>query len=550
MPPNKLFFGFFFILMLGQTLLGQDEVPASLRMSEEYKIPANTAFNRVISADEDYVYILRESYAAVSKRLTSVIVETYDVKTLKLKRASDIALKYQKKLRVFHDIFEINDKFYFITSYFNSAKNKNFLFAQRLNVKFEPEEALILIGEIDSRNESKIGDFHFEQSRDSSKVVVYHDLPTKRSEQQESKLSVYNDNFELLWDKKIFFPVESKLFDLIKFSVDNNGNGYLLGKRYFEKAKDKVKGLPNFEYVLEVYSEKGESKQRYQLKDRVKFISDLTFEVSKKGEIICTGFYTNRLVASRLNTFNDEAESIEGIVYFKIDIEKQVIEEKKFTAFDLDFITLNSSERQRRKAERRQSDNNEFNDPQLYSYSFRDVILRSDGGAVIIAEQYYETRFNSNFDNGFNPAFQNNTFREVIEYNYNDVIVVNINPDGSIRWANAVPKYQSSTQLGELKYFSFANANIQDRIYILFNEDRRVFESDSNSIFNSRGLKNQALALAEINKTGELNIFMLGAFDTIQSLVLPTQTTQIGKKALLIYGEVRNYFRVGTVSLD
>mgnify|MGYP000014266518 CR=1 FL=1 len=549
---RRLFYFLFSLLFLHLSLAAQTEVPASLTISEEYKIPKNTYFKRVISADQGYVHILRGSYS-MSKRLTSVIVESYDIETLKLKRATDIPLKYQKRLRIFHDIFEVNDKFYLITSYFNSAKNKNFLFAQKLNNRFEPDEDLILIGEIDSRSESKIGDFQFDYSRDSSKVIVYHDIPTKRSDQEEFKFSIYNDNFDLLWDKEITFPFESKLYSLIKFAVDNDGNGYLLGKHYFDKIRNKVKGLPNYEYILEVYSNSGENKERYQLMDKQKFISDLTFEVNRGNEIICTGFYTNRLNASRQNVRDNNRESIEGIVYFKIDNNAQKIEEKKFSAFDLDFITLNQSERQRRRSERRQNDDIEDNDPALYSYYFRDIILRSDGGVVIIAEQYFETVYNSNFNNGFDVGFNtfnNGIYREVIEYNYNDIIVVNVNPDGSIRWANAVPKYQSTLQPEVTRYYSFSNANIRDKIYMLFNEDGNVFESQAGFSLNGRALKNKALALAELDKTGELSIYKLGDFETMQTLILPTETRQIAKNELLIYGESKNYFRIGTVLLQ
>ena len=344
----------------------------------------------------------------------------------------------------------------------------------------------------------------------------------------------------MLWDRKIKLPYESKLYTSIKFEVDNNGNAYLLGKRFFEKERDLVKKRPNYEYILEAYTEKGEKVDRYQLNDKLKLITDLTFEVNNKNEIICTGFYTNK--TNSVRGFGS-TESIQGIVFFNVNNNEKRVEEKTFSKFDLDFITINETERARRVAQKQDNDNNASNDPALYSYDFRDVILRSDGGAVIIAEQFYVEEINRSVNN-FNRGFNNQTFQNTSIYNYNEVIVVNIRPDGSIQWANSVPKYQSSTNVNSRRYLSFQNANIGDKIYLIFNEERNVLEG-ANSLFKNQN----ALAMAELDKSGTLSIYMIGDNDDLQSIIIPTLTKQISRKELLIYGVDRNKFRIGRITL-
>ena len=533
-----LVFGFLLLAWQSQ-VVAQLDAPSELAMSEAYRIPKNSVIDRIISTEGNTAYFLRKNFN-LSGLVASITIESFDVKSLRLKKAIEVDLKYQKKLRVFHDVFNVNDKFYLITSFFNSGKDKNFLFAQKLDDSFEPDKDLILIGEIDSRNEVQIGDFQFEHSRDSSKVIIYHDIPTKRSEAQQAKISIYNDDFDLLWDKKIKFPYESKLYNSIKFDVDKNGNAYLLGKRFFEKERDLVKKRPNFEYILEAYTEKGEKIDRYQLNDKLKLITDLTFEVNNKNEIICTGFYTNK--TSSVGGFGS-TESIQGIVFFKVNNNEKIVEEKTFSKFDLDFITLNETERARRVAQRQDNDNIQSNDPALYSYDFRDVILRSDGGAVIIAEQFFVEEINRTVNN-FNRGFNNQTFQNTSIYNYNEVIVVNIRPDGSIQWANSVPKYQSATSVNARRFLSFKNANIGDKIYLIFNEERKVLEG-ANTLFKNQN----ALAMAELDKSGTLSIYMVGDNDDLQSIIIPTLTKQISRKELLIYGVDRNKFRIGRITL-
>ena len=510
-----------------------------LTMSQEYKIPKNSAVDRIISSTKNNVYFLRRNYN-LSGLVSSITIENYDVEKLLLKKAIAIDLKYQKKLRVFHDVINVNGKFFLITSYFNNAKNKNYLFAQELSSSFEPSDDLILIGEIDSRNESLIGDFQFKHSRDSSKVIIYHDLPTKRSESQQTKISIYDDKLELLWDRKIKLPYESRLYRNIKFEVDNQGNAYLLGKRFFKREKDIVDDRPNFEFILEAYTEKGEKVDRYQLKDKLKIITDMTFEVNNRSEIICTGFYTTK--TKSFGGFRS-SESIQGIVFFKVNNIDKIVEEKTFSKFDLDFITLNETERAKRQAQSREVDNNTRNDPALYSYDFRDVILRSDGGAVIIAEQFYVEELNR-LPNNFNSGFSNQTFQPRSINNYNEIIVVNIRPDGSIQWANSVPKYQSAATDFSERFVSFANANIGSKIYLIFNEERSVLEESSTNFKNQN-----ALAMAELDKSGELSIYMIGHNDDLKSTIVPTLSKQISKNELLIYGLDRNKFRIGRVML-
>ncbi len=535
----QLLIGSFLLLVAQTQITAQSNPPAKVAMSEAFKVPRNSVVDRLISTVGNTAYFLRRNYN-LNALVSSITIESYDVNTLRLKKAINIDLKYRKKLRVFHDVFKVNDKFYLITSFFNSGKDKNYLFAQKLDKLFEPDEDLILIGEIDSRNEIQIGDFEIQHSRDSSKVMIYQDIPTKRSESQQAKVSIYNDNLELLWDRKIKLPYESKLFNNIKFEVDNKGNAYLLGKRFFEKEKDVVKKRPNFEYILEAYTEKGDKVDRYQLNDKLKLITDMTFEVNNKNEIICTGFYTNKTNA--VGAFG-YSESIQGIVYFKVDNNEKLVEEKTFTKFDLDFITLNATERAKRVAQRRNSDNLASNDPALYSYDFRDVILRSDGGVVIIAEQFFVEEVNRSVNN-FNQGFSNQTFSNSNIYNYNEVIIVNIRPDGSIQWANSVPKYQSSITENGRRFLSFANANIGDKIYLIFNEERSILEG-SNSFFKNQN----ALAMAELNKSGELSIYMIGDNDQLQSTIIPTLTKQIARNTLLIYGIDKGRFRIGRVDL-
>ena len=103
---------FGFLLLAWQTqVVAQLDAPAELAMSEAYRIPKNSVVDRIISTDGGTAYFLRRNYN-LGGLVVSITIESFDVKTLRLKKAIEVDLKYQKKLRVFHDVFNVNNKFY------------------------------------------------------------------------------------------------------------------------------------------------------------------------------------------------------------------------------------------------------------------------------------------------------------------------------------------------------------------------------------------------------------------------------------------------------
>ena len=116
------------------------------------------------------------------------------------------------------------------------------------------------------------------------------------------------------------------------------------------------------------------------------------------------------------------------------------------------------TEKKKEKAKIAEERNDNRRSAELYNYSLDELILRSDGGAVLVAEQFYvqEERYNDNpfgyggFGYGYYPynpysySRYRNNYQTDYYYNYNDIIVVNIRPTGEIEWASRIPKKQEN----------------------------------------------------------------------------------------------------------
>ncbi|RME12050.1 MAG: hypothetical protein D6816_01385 [Bacteroidetes bacterium] len=191
--------------------------------------------------------------------------------------------------------------------------------------------------------------------------------------------------------------------------------------------------------------------------------------------------------------------------------------------------------------------------PELYNYSLDRLILRSDGGAVLVAEQFYierETYYRDYYPTyGYYPyGYYNSYYRNSRDidylYNYNDIIVVNIRPDGDLQWTARIPKWQETRNDGGY-YSSYAMSIVRDKLYFLFNDDARNFDPKrkGDRIYKYTG-NNEMMVLAEMNLQGDVQTYPVISSDGGVTL-RPKMCKQTGLRELLLFGEAKRGFRLG-----
>ncbi|MBK8845571.1 MAG: hypothetical protein IPO27_03005 [Bacteroidetes bacterium] len=136
-------------------------------------------------------------------------------------------------------------------------------------------------------------------------------------------------------------------------------------------------------------------------------------------------------------------------------------------------------------------------------FTIDKIILRNDGGALLIAENFFKEEFQY-YD------YFTQTFQHRFEYHYDNVAIVSINKDGSIDWARKVKKEQNSTNDGGV-YLSYATANSFGKIMIYYNRD---------------WVRNNEVIGATINNIGELaDTDVFRGIDKV--LILPRESKQV-----------------------
>ncbi|MEP7264780.1 MAG: hypothetical protein ABI772_09785, partial [Bacteroidota bacterium] len=99
----------------------------------------------------------------------------------------------------------------------------------------------------------------------------------------------------------------------------------------------------------------------------------------------------------------------------------------------------------------------------LYSYPIRKLILRSDGGAVVVAEAAYYSEY-SYYD------YFTQSFTRRIEYHFDNVVIMSIHTNGTIDWSSVLRKSQETLDDGGA-LSSFATVLQSNRIDLIYNKD-------------------------------------------------------------------------------
>jgi len=288
-------------------------------------------------------------------------------------------------------------------------------------------------------------------------------------------------------------------------------------------------------FVISYPKEGGESKKvKFDLGNG-KFITDMTMYVMKGGDLVCSGLFSEK------GTY-----SVKGTFYFRKKHKTGEIYSLNTKEFDFDFRSELLSNRGKKKTKKAEKKNDKRKEAELFQYSLKDFVRRSDGGAVLVAEQFY-VRTTTSQTPGINGI---NDQRIDYHYTYGDIIVVNINPDGSIAWANHIPKRQVTTNdNGYFSSYSFAVKG--GAIYIMFNDNPKNFgqKLTGSKIPRFNGRRSEA-ALVVIKSDGSQKKYKMFNNKELGTLMRPKVYKQVGNDELIICTEWRRNIKLGRVKFD
>lgn len=310
-------------------------------------------------------------------------------------------------------------------------------------------------------------------------------------------------------------PYKDKYVDVSNYCVDENGKVFMLANVTKEKSERERK-KPRYSYNLISYDPRTSKLHELPITLDNRYISDISFGIMPKGNIVISGFFSN-----------ESYDGVAGIFYLSVDKEKDEILLKGSKDFSSEFLSEFMSEKRAKKRR------------ELFKYKIDHLIAQTDGGLYMIAEQYYVVVVTQ-----CNPKGGCTT---TYNYYYNDIIVANINIDASVEWIRKIPKAQLS--VNDFGYFSSYSLVLSNqKLNFIFNDHPKNLEDAKRKRLKNGISRKMVTVLASIDAAG--NVTKTAMFSAKQERIYtrPKIALQLDPNHSLFYAIKKKKYKFGIIN--
>ena len=481
-------------------------------------------------SDGNDFYVVKTS---ARRNADFILLEKYSTGNVSVEKSITIPfpVRNEKKFK-FEDIFVVGGNAWVFFSCKDELKKEQVLYAQRITA-MTPDSALIEVDRASYTNNRQIRGFQFVESKTTNELLIVHHFPFEKYNNEKFSWKLYDGQMKLHWAKDIELPYKDQVFTVTGYLIDSSLNVHIVSSFRPERKKGDPAGvgIPNNKYVMISYYPAENKLKEFEISLSEKWISALTFDLAPDDDIVIAGFYSN-----------SQLYSIAGTFYLRIESSTRKTLTSNLKAFEKDFLMEFIPEKKLKKGK------------ELSDFYFDHFIIREDGSAMLVAEQYYMVViYNYNDPYGYSPygispySYSRSSYN--YQYYYNDLIVVSINKAGEIEWSKKIPKRQMSTNDGGY-YSSYALAHTNDKTYILFNDNPKntpEHRKNDPDIYTMIKPSKSTVTLVEVDRSG--NIAYKPLFNQRdEGLILrPKFHYQYAWDKLILYCQRGNKYKFGLV---
>ncbi len=396
---------------------------------------------------DDEVYALRYQREMFSfKSKPDIYLERFD-NAFNKSKTTQLVMPNNKKANeiLLEDIEILNNKFYVFSSFYNKSTDLNYLFVNSINEKGIVENDYNELDQISAKSKKQSGRYDLRYSNDSTKILILnHATPKNKSKDNESyKCKVYDNNFNLLWEKTFNLDVKDDKFTFDAYTVDNNGKVYVLGiqkLKQSERIKSESNQRPKYRYTIYSYDPILKEQKEF-IVDGDKFLLSSIMRINTDGNLIFASSYANT-----------SKTGAQGILNLIIDGKTNNLLHKSMEEISDE---LNAITYRKKKAKK---------DKGIYSLILKEIIFKENGGYVLITEQEYIIVRTTRSSNGVTTT--------TYHYYNNDILLFSYDEKCKINWVSLVPKRQHTVNDGGF-YSSYSSMIKNDKIYLFYNDEKR-----------------------------------------------------------------------------
>jgi len=436
-----------------------------------------------------------------------------------LKYSQPVSLEFEGQKFHFETLIGLQNNLLLFAYTYNKDKDLNILIASVLSPEGKVIKDFQVIDEISAPKRRNSGGFNVQLTDDSTKVLVYRVEPYDHEGLEKVHFTLLDENLNKIWTKPLELPVKDKESQLKDYAVDNEGRVFIVAKKVERKAKSDVPPV----YLIYGYLPEEDRMTEMELTLPDKYLSDPSILFDRAGELLISGFYKS-----------DWRKGINGQFYMRMNPKTQEIITRNYKDFGKDLLVEFYGEKQGAKADKKERG--------LYNYVLRNIIRRSDGGIVLVAERYYM----------YISCTTDSQGRQTCNYHYvyGNLLVANINNLGEVEWYARIPKNQHTVNDGGY-YSSFMLAVKSDKLCFIFNDNpKNLTEKYANRTKQVKVMKKSMVALYELDGEGKLTKAPLITNKGQQVILRPKVSIQNSSRSLTALGERGKKFNLVRIEFN
>lgn len=412
---------------------------------DELKLKKGTTDIDIVAADNTGLYFTEER---LKMKSYFVIGATYGTayKLFKLdKNFSEVFDKdYKKELKGydFHS-FQMLDKdlYLFVTDY--SRKEKTFkVFAAKID-----KNSGDLVGDF-----TEFGSYQLESKKDDydMKVSSIHNdksflAVTNISGKEKVSLgiSVLDKNLVKKQNTVIEIPIDPGSYSLQDVQLTSGNKIVVLGKEFESTTvgKKKRKKMVFKQYLMSIFNDKGRKEKDINLSSGDKFIIGGKLIESPTGEMLLAGFYSN----------TSKKDDLNGFFINKVDPDKGELKLDSYKEINASMLgksfedpTDEDDEIRESKKDKQKAKEDDDADDFPNSFLIRSVDINPTDNSIVITSEVSKYSYYTYTTSQYNSMSKTWTYTTnyVHRFTNQDILVINADKDGNIKWMNDIPKSQ------------------------------------------------------------------------------------------------------------
>jgi len=270
-----------------------------------------------------------------------------------------------------------------------------------------------------NQKEQKV-DLQYVLAPNKRKLLCYKNLENRQASER-ILYYIFDEEGDLERNGEFDLSYPDEQFRVRSLRISNQGNIFILGQFF---PRERLGLSDNYKYVAYRYDVIEEQGNEISIDMGGRFISDLAFRLDRAENLYLAGFYSNQ-----------DADQLAGTLFQKISPQGDVLQDAT-QPFSPEFLSNYLSQGQINRGRELRN---------FHLDAENGIILRSDGGVLLLAEQFYITY------QSYRDAYGFWVDREV--FHFDDVVLTSISGNGEIEWQAIIEKYQQSDQPANLSYF-------------------------------------------------------------------------------------------------